>query len=304
MDRYERNGLVFDVTDGGPEGEQAVVLLHGWPQDRTAWKRVEPRLRMAGLRTLAVDQRGYSPGARPPSRSSYPLRELVADVVALLDAAGLARAHVVGHDWGGAVAWALAQRNPERVRALTVLSTPHPAAMSWAMRHSDQALRSWYMLAFQLPVLPELVLRRTLSDALRRSGLPEEDVQRYVARFRQQPGVASGGLAWYRAMTAPGELARELTRTARTARKVLPGKGSGSGASESPARTPRGISVPTTYVWGSGDPALGRAAAERTARYVTADYRFVEVDAGHWLPETCPDVVAREILSRDATART
>ena len=130
MDHCTRDGLVFDVRDDGPAGGEAVVLLHGWPQDHTAWRRVTPLLHAAGLRTLAPDQRGYSRGARPSRPTAYGMRELVADVVALLDQAGVDRAHLVGHDWGGSVAWAVAERHPERLRSLTVLSTPHHRAMA------------------------------------------------------------------------------------------------------------------------------------------------------------------------------
>ena len=274
MKEFTRSGLVFDVDDTGPVDGPAVVLLHGWPQDRNAWDRVTPALVDHGLRVLAPDQRGYSPRARPSGRAAYRMAELVDDVVALVDTAGLQRVHLVGHDWGGAVAWAFAERHPERLTALTVLSTPHHRAMAWAFRHGDQARRSWYMGAFQLPVLPELVLRWQLAGVLRRSGLPEADASRYAVRFRQ-PGAASGGLAWYRALAPRG------------------------GAADPPPSGAHRISVPTTYVWGRRDPALGRAAAERTATCVAADYRFVELDAGHWLPETRPVDVVAAITARE-----
>jgi pimeloyl-ACP methyl ester carboxylesterase len=278
VNQFSRQGLVFDLVDSGPaEAEAVVVLLHGWPQDHTAWDRVTPLLVAGGLRVLALDQRGYSPGARPPGTAAYRMRELVADVAALLDEAGAARAHLVGHDWGGAVAWAFAERHPERLDSLTVLSTPHHRALAWAFRHGDQARRSWYMAAFQVPAVPEAVLRRTLPHVLRRSGLPEPDAERYAARFRQ-PGAARAQLAWYRALRNP-----------------LRGNGSTDSGSNG---KPRRITVPTTYVWGRHDPVLGRAAAERTGRYVVSDYEFVELDAGHWLPETRPDDVATAILSR------
>lgn len=278
MNQFSRQGLVFDLVDSGPaEAEAVVVLLHGWPQDHTAWDRVTPLLVAGGLRVLALDQRGYSPGARPPGTAAYRMRELVADVAALLDEAGAARAHLVGHDWGGAVAWAFAERHPERLDSLTVLSTPHHRALAWAFRHGDQARRSWYMAAFQVPAVPEAVLRRTLPHVLRRSGLPEPDAERYAARFRQ-PGAARAQLAWYRALRNP-----------------LRGNGSTDSGSNG---KPRRITVPTTYVWGRHDPVLGRAAAERTGRYVVSDYEFVELDAGHWLPETRPDDVATAVLSR------
>ncbi|MEO5980862.1 MAG: alpha/beta fold hydrolase [Pedococcus sp.] len=277
MEQLRRDGLVFDVSDTGPPGGDVVVLLHGWPQDHTAWRGVGERLVTAGLRVLAPDQRGYSPRARPRGAAAYRMSELVADVLALVDASGVHQVHLVGHDWGGAVAWAFAERHPDRLHTLTVLSTPHHHAMAWALRHGGQARKSWYMLAFQLPLLPEAVLRRRLPEVLRRSGLPAEDVARYVARFRQQ-GAASGGLAWYRALR-PRVSGLLHHRPARPA----------------PSR-PSQITVPTTYLWGRHDPALGREAAERTAKWVGPDYRFVELAAGHWLPETHPDEVAVAIL--------
>ena len=270
MEQFTRDGLVFDVGDSGA-GEDVAVLLHGWPQDRHAWSQVTPRLTEAGLRVVAFDQRGYSPGALPRARAAYRMPELVADTLALVDALGESRVHLVGHDWGGSVAWAFAERHPERLLSLTVVSTPHHRAIAWAMRHADQAGRNWYMAAFQVPILPELVLRRHLPTALRRSGLPEEDVQRYAARFRL-PGMASGGLGWYRAIP--------LRRN----------------ASDKPID--RRISTPTAYIWGRHDPALGRAAAERTRDHVAADYTFTELDAGHWLPETHPHEIATAILER------
>lgn len=273
MEEFARGDLVFDVSDTGA-GDEVVVLLHGWPQDRHTWAAVTPMLREAGLRVVAFDQRGYSPRARPTGRRAYRMEELVGDVLALLDALGTQRVHLVGHDWGGAVAWAFAERHPERLRSLTVLSTPHHRAIAWAVRHADQARRSWYMAAFQVPVLPELVLRRRLPRVLRDSGLPEEHVQRYAARFRL-PGAARASLAWYRA---------------------IPLRRNGSGQSQA-----HRISIPTTYLWGRDDPALGRAAAERTRDHVASDYAFVELAAGHWLPETHPRQVSTAILGRRGT---
>lgn len=258
------------VRDGGPPDGEPVVLLHGFPQDGSAFDDVVPHLHAAGLRTLVPDQRGYAPHARPWGRWAYRTAELVADVEALLDDRGVAAAHVVGHDWGGAVAWALGAWLPERTRSLTVLSTPHPAAMVAALP-GGQALASWYMAAFQLPVLPELALPLVLPRLLRSSGLPPAVAEGYARRLGSF-GARRAALDWYRAIPF--------------------------------SRRPIGpVDVPTTYVWGARDPALRRRAADLTARQVRGAYRFVELEAGHWLPETRPDDVADAVLRRVRDAR-
>lgn len=293
MDSYPRAGLVFDVRDEGPADGRPVVLLHGFPQDNSCWDAVVPALHAAGLRTLAPNQRGYGGHADPRKRSAYRMPDLVADVLALLDAAGLDRAHLVGHDWGGAVAWMAATAHPERFATLTVLSTPHPQALAWAMTHTDQVLRSWYMTAFQLPVLPERLLAPRMREVLRRSGLPEEYADRYAARFAR-PESLTGPIGWYRAMPPPTlGLRKNLRRVLSGLRGAVP-----AGSRDHRPDPKRLVRVPTTYLWGRDDPALGRAAAERTGDYVPGDYRFVELAAGHWLPETVPARVAAEIVDR------
>jgi pimeloyl-ACP methyl ester carboxylesterase len=267
MDFFERNGLRFPVLDSGDPSGPAVVMLHGFPQLPSSFAAVLPWLHEVGLRTLAPTARGYAPACRPIQRREYASSETAADVVALLDAAGLDRAHLVGHDWGGAQAWATASAYPERVASLTVLSTPHPAALRWSLRHSRQALNSWYMGLFQLPVLPEVLAGRTLGQTLRSSGLPEADVAAYTEAMAQ-PGALTGALNWYRGMPFGDPT------------------------------TSRRITLPTTYVWGRNDFALSRAAAEKTAAFVDGPYRFVELDAGHWLPEREPAAVAEAVLDR------
>ena len=276
MDSFRRDGLTFDVRDGGPVDGEPVVLLHGFPQDSTAWHQVEPALHRAGLRTLAPDQRGCSPMARPRGRGRYRLRETTADVLALLDAAGLKSAHVVGHDWGGMVAWALAAWHPDRVRTLTALSVPHPAALAKAMVTSDQAIRSYYMVAFQLPFLPERLLLSGGGTPLRRmlrgGGLSREAAAHYVARMRE-PGALSAALGWYRAMPHG---VRDRVGTVR---------------------------VPTLHVWSTGDAFLGRAGTEATERFVDAPYRLEVLDGvTHWIPELASDRVAELITAHVRTA--
>jgi len=268
MERYSRDGLTFDVTDRGDPDGPAVVLLHGFPANRTSWDQVADRLVASGLRTLAPDQRGYSPGARPAEGypAAYAMRELAADVVALLDAAGVDRAHVVGHDWGGSAAWAVAGSHTDRVASLTVLSTPHPAAMARAMRDPWQAWHSTYLAFFQLPRIPELALDRALTRWLMSSGLPRASAEQYAGRMRE-PGALHGALRWYRGMRHSRGSAHRIT-------------------------------VPTTFVWGRRDAFLGRRGAETTGAFVRADYRFIEVDEGHWLPELKPDICAAEIEAR------
>ena len=267
MDHFERSGLRFGVLDAGPADGETVVLLPGFPQQPSCYDEVARRLHDSGLRTLVPIQRGYSPSATPPRRRDYRTSEVTNDMIALLDAAGVERAHIVGHDWGAAPAWGMGAWHPDRTASVIVLSSPHPAAMVDAFRHSNQALRSWYMLFFQLPVLPEVVTRRTLAKLLRDSGLPEQHVRTYVYAMAD-PGAMTGALNWYRGI--PFSLREPIGR----------------------------IGVPTTYIWGRHDAALNRYAAEATAKFVTGPYEFVDLDSGHWLPETEPDAVAEAILKR------
>ena len=275
MDSFSRGGLVFDVLDSGPADGDPVVLLHGFPQNSASFERMSPALHSAGLRTLAPDQRGYSPRARPEGRSAYRMREVVDDVLALLDAAGLSSAHVVGHDWGGIAAWALAAWHPWRVRTLTALSVPHPAAMTQTIAHSDQALRSSYMGFFQLPVVPEGVLLAgggtVLRRGLLRGGLPEDLVETYVSRMRE-PGALTAALNWYRALPLG-------------------------------ARTPVGVvRVPTLLVWGAGDAFLGRAAVDASREFVDAPYALeVLEDGNHWIPELAADRTAELVTAHVRT---
>lgn len=274
--RAERGGVRLQARDSGPARAEAVVLLHGFPQDSTCWDAVIPFLHTAGLRTITVDQRGYGRSGSPPGVTPYRIEELAADVLAVADTAGIAQVHLVGHDWGGVVAWHVAAQHADRVSTLTVLSTPHPAAYAWSLTRSRQPLLSWYTAAFQLPLLPEVVLAPALEPVLRATGLPAATAHRYATRLAR-PTDLGPPLAWYRA-----------------AARRLAWSGLGS--------TPP-VLVPTTYVWGRHDPALGRAAAERTRDHVRGPYRFVVVDEGHWLPELRPAVVADAVIDRVTSPR-
>jgi pimeloyl-ACP methyl ester carboxylesterase len=269
VDHFERAGLIFDVRDSGRAVADTVVLLHGFPQQPSAFDEVVELLPHDDIRTLVPSQRGYTPSARPQLRRDYRTAELAADVVALLDAADIAKAHIVGHDWGGVQAWAVAAFHPERVASLTVLSTPHPAAMLESFRVSTQAAKSWYMGFFQLPLLPELFAAATLGATLRDTRLPLKYVGRYCDAMAK-PGALRGALNWYRGMPF----------------SVRPKVGP--------------VEVPTSYLWGRQDFALGRAAAELTEKFVHAPYKFIELDSGHWLPEVEPAAVAEAIRAQAA----
>ncbi len=266
---FSHGDLVFDVSDTGATDGPVIVLLHGFPGSRRTWDAVTPLLEAGGARVVAFDQRGYSPGARSRRRRDYRAVDVCGDVLALIDTLGAERVHLCGHDWGGFVAWRMAHVAPERLDGMTVLSTPHPRALRRSLVSSAQAVRSAYIAFFQLPRIPEAVLRPRLARLLTRSGLPVAPARDYQ-RFLSAPQAIRGALHWYRGMWLPDRRDRDRVRGA--------------------------VTVETTYVWGNRDQALGRRAAELTRRYVRGRYRFVELDENHWLPERAPDRVAVEVL--------
>ena len=273
MEQYHRGELTFDVIDAGPADGPVVVLLHGFPQFNTSWNAVIDRLTAQGYRCLAPNQRGYSPGARPPRRRDYRMSEIVEDIRALIDASGAERVHLAAHDWGAAAAWAAAAELPDRIATLTPFSVPHPGAFLKGLVTSRQGLMSWYMYFFQLPWLPERLLLGSngsairMSESLQSGGQSKEAADR-DAKAMAAPGVLTAALNWYRALP--------LTDLRQSAGK---------------------IAVPTMYVWSDKDIALAEKPARNTVRYVTGDYRF-EVLRGvsHWIPDECPDAAADLLL--------
>src|SRR3954449_9289963 len=276
--RADVGDLTFDVRVDGPEDGRPVLLLHGFPETSLSWAAVTPLLTEAGLRTYAPDQLGYSPGARPAEVGAYALPNLAQVTADLMTALEIPVADVVGHDWGAQVAWALAAWHSDRVRSLTAVSVPHPAAYTVAYRTDpEQKERSGYIRLFWQEGKAEEVLladdgrrlRRMLSGGEGDSGVPEEAIEQYVSVL-SAPGALTAALNWYRAMNS--------------ADKVDP------------------VGVPTTYVWSDGDVAIGRTAAEACANYVTGDYRLVELPAvTHWIPEQAPKELATAILDRIAS---
>ncbi|AKS34353.1 alpha/beta fold hydrolase [Mycolicibacterium goodii] len=274
MDSYRRGNLVFEVSDAGPPDGPTVILLHGFPQRNDSWEPIVARLTAQGFRCLAPNQRGYSPGARPLRRRDYRVSQLVEDVVALIDASGADRVHLVGHDWGAAVAWGVASYVPARLATLSALSVPHPQAFLRSMRTSRQGLASWYMYLNQLPRLPErLMLGRDGSAArmvktLQRTGQSRAVAER-DARAMAEPGALTAALNWYRAMFL----------------------------STSDRRAKHQITVPTLYAWSDRDVAITEKPARETANYVAGPYRFEIVrGASHWLPDERADEIADLLL--------
>ncbi len=205
------NGLRLHVVQCGPAAGPLVVLLHGFPECWFSWRAQLTALAAAGCRVWAPDQRGYNLSDKPLGISQYALPVLAADIVGLLNAAGHRQAHIIGHDWGGIVAWYLAAHYPERVASTTIINVPHPAVLApnlW--RVPDQLARSWYILFFQLPGLPERLIRRRNwrfgAQALLGSSRPGTFSPAEIARYKvawAQPGALTAMLNWYRALRLP-----------------------------------------------------------------------------------------------------
>ena len=270
----------FRALAAGPDGGELVLLLHGFPQTSRSWRHQLAALGEAGYRAVAFDQRGYSPGARPDDVALYETSHLVADVLAVADWLGGHTFHLVGHDWGGGIAWQVAGRYPQRLRTLTVLSTPHPLALTKAMRGdggSDQAQRSSYMEFFRSEGSEDQMLADDaagLRNIYLLSGMAAEDAEENLAFFQGDPGALKGGLNWYRAAS--------LT--------LIEGL--------------QPIDTPTLYIWSTEDGALGRDAAEATAAQVTGPYRFEVLDGvNHWVAEQVPDRVNQLLLEHLASPR-
>jgi pimeloyl-ACP methyl ester carboxylesterase len=270
----DANGLTFTARAAGPHRGRPVLLLHGFPQTSWSWRPQLAALAATGYRAVAPEQRGYAPSARPTEVKDYRLGHLVDDVLAIADTMQMGAFDLVGHDWGGMVAWVVAARHAERVRSLTVVSTPHPEALREARARGDaeQSGPDRFVGVFRRPDEAECLLlgpdgsgaglRQLFSGA----GLDPAVADEYVATL-VQPGALTAALNWYRAMDEHDVLG-------------LPP-----------------VVVPTLYIWSSADSALRRRAAEGTAERVAGRYRFVVLDGiSHWIPEQAPEVLSSLLL--------
>ncbi|TQK50065.1 pimeloyl-ACP methyl ester carboxylesterase [Streptomyces sp. SLBN-118] len=259
---------VFDAFVAGPPKGRPVLMLHGFPQTGLVWQRQIAVLAAHGYRVAAPDQRGYSPGARPERAEDYRMSVLVDDVVAITDELGWASFDLVGHDWGGAVAWWTAAANPGRVRTLTVVSTPHPRALATTLRtDQDQRERSRYMIDWRdTPATEERMLTNDASElrAAYAGKIPQASADAYVQHL-SQPGALTAALNWYRAGRPDGAIGP--------------------------------IDVPTLYVWSTADSAFGEAAAQETGQWINGPYRFETLQGiSHWVPEEAPETLNRLLL--------
>lgn len=275
--RIRANNMTFRARVAGTANRdgEGVILLHGFPETSIMWEPLLEALRKAGYRAIAFDQRGYSPGARPRLENDYTKGKLANDVLAVADAAGFKKFHVIGHDFGGAIAWTLADRYPERVLSLTSLSMPHPLALSEALSNpGPQWPASSYVLFYRLPMLPELAMSFDQAALLTRwkwSRHPKDQVAEYRRVFGD-PETIHAALDWYRAFEF---------RSLDPAGKVRP---------------------PTLFLWGEEDGAFSRASAVATANYMDGPYRLRTVNAGHNLMLDAPNIVIPEVLHHLASA--
>jgi pimeloyl-ACP methyl ester carboxylesterase len=250
-------GLRFDALTAGPTDGELVMLLHGFPQTGTCWHDALNGLAEAGYRAVAPSQRGYSEGARPEGVEAYRLSELCEDVLAMGGALGRNRFHLVGHDWGGTVAWTLAGEHPEAVASLTAVSTPHTAALRQALRGPQQRVRMAYIPILRLPLIPESLIDAAggivAESLLTATGLSPAHAHRDIEALRKIG--PTGALNWYRALgTERGHSAP--------------------------------VGIPVLHVWGNHDPVFTREAIELTADHCTGGYHLLELEGGsHWIPD-------------------
>ena len=262
----DSGGVTLHVRDSG-EGPP-VVLLHGWPDTGDLWARQSRTLVAGGYRTIVPDLRGFGASGKPAEVAAYEPRAQVGDVVGILDALGVERAHLVGHDWGAAIAWMTAGFAPDRVASITALSVGHPASFRSAGWRQRQL--SWYMLLFQFRGVAERWLSNNDFRNLREwAGHPRiEDVVRRLS----EPGALTASLGIYRAILSPESL---LT--------------------SGPGLPP--VTAPAMGVWSSGDFALTEANMANSAKFVAGPWRYERVEgAGHWLQLDAPDEVDALLL--------
>jgi epoxide hydrolase 4 len=272
----ETNGIRLHVVQAGPQSGTPVVLLHGFPELWYCWRLQIPALVEAGCRVIVPDQRGYNLSDKPEGVKAFSMDELVNDVIGLIDALGYEKVNLVGHDWGGAVAWVVANQHPERLHRLGILNVPHPAVMKrFLQRDLEQLRRSWYVFFFQLPWLPEAGMRannwRGAVRALQNSGkidtFTNEDIEKYKEAW-SQPGAMTAMINWYRA-----------------ALRYQP-----------PIPTDARIRIRTLLMWGMQDVALSHRLARPSMDYCDEGNLILFPEATHWVQRDEADAVNHYLI--------
>ncbi|NUM48327.1 MAG: alpha/beta hydrolase [Anaerolineales bacterium] len=261
--RINTNGITLHVAQDGPETGELIILLHGFPEFWYGWRRQIPALAGAGYRVWVPDQRGYNESDKPQGIAAYAIDKLSADVIGLMDAAGVEKATVVGHDWGAAVAWWTAMTYPDRVAKLIVLNVPHGSVMQAFLRKNlGQLWKSWYIFFFQIPWLPEKLMglnhwqaaARGLAGSSRPGTFSEADLAQYRQAW-SQPKAFTSMINWYRALI------------------------------QKPPQTPANmrIHVPTLVLWGAQDKFLSREMAQESMAYCDDGQLVYFEEATHWV---------------------
>ena len=279
------NGIRLHYAESGSGGD-LVLLLHGFPEFWYSWKKQLIAL-SEHFHVVAPDMRGYNLSDRPQQVEEYKIDKLVLDVIGLIDHFGAKQAAIVGHDWGGGVAWAVAQKYPERVSRLAVMQVP-PAAVWRDNMSLKQLMRSWYMFFFQIPRLPEWLIsqknfqaiERSFTDHVSRKGtFSSEDIAQFKEAVKQ-PGALRAGINYYRANVIDRLLARK-------------GVSDGSSSSASSGR----VKVPTLFIFGEQDFAILPATVRGIEKHIDAYYREVRIpDSGHWVQNEAADEVNTALL--------
>lgn len=257
-----------------------MILLHGFPEFWYSWRFQIPAL-ARHFKVVVPDLRGYNDSDKP--EHGYDLDTLSADIRGLIDSLGYLKAHIVGHDWGGAIAWHLAQKFPESLQQLAVLNAPHPHQFMHEMvSNLDQLRRSWYLLAFQIPNLPEVLIRQNLKSvvqnlfqeqAVRKGAFSKQETDIYQAAL-EKPGVISAAINHYRQFLAPQNWLRNW------------------------GRSPNPVTVPTLILWGEEDALLSQKLTEGIEQFVTAPFQIKFIPhCGHWIQQEVPQTVNRELLN-------
>lgn len=271
------NGLEFAVDIRGDKTDTPVILLHGFPESAVMWDKFMDELTANGYYAIAPNQRGYSAGARPEDVDQYKLKYLSSDIVAIADQLGLEKFHVIGHDWGAAVGWTVSAENPDRVISYAAISVPHVDAFGKAYREDpSQFESSAYIRFFQKAILPEFMLAKSDYKALKSiwSSHDEAEINHYISILGQENALKSA-VNWYRANFSV----------------FTDDKGIGK------------VNVPVTFIWGAQDHALKRSGVMDTKNYVDGEYKFIEMDATHWIIQEKYQELAGNLLTHLAKYR-